>query len=159
MNHIPDVDWHQEPLLSVIKGLVLNSDEAPDWKEICQQIVNGVPHCDWVGFYWLHPDRPRTLLLGEYVGEPTEHTEIPFGRGICGQVAESLQTYVSDDVSLESNYIACSVSVRSEIVVPILKNGQFYGQLDVDSHTPAAFSARHRYFLEELCRTIEARIQ
>jgi GAF domain-containing protein len=95
------------------------------------------------------------LLLGDYVGEPTEHIEIPYGRGICGHVAESLKTYVSDDVTRESNYIACSASVRSEIVVPILKDGEFYGQLDIDSHTPAAFSAQHRQFLEELCRSIE----
>lgn len=155
----PDTVWNTEQLLQESDALLSSTvDSGPPWLAICRLIQDSIPGCDWVGFYWKHPEKDRMLLLGDYVGEPTEHTEIPYGRGICGQVAESLKTYVSDDVTLESNYIACSLTVRSEIVVPILKDGGFYGQLDIDSHTQAAFTPKHRKFCEDLCRLIESRI-
>lgn len=103
-------------------------------------LLNQLPHWDWVGYYIARPET-RTLHLGPYVGAPTDHVVIPYGKGICGQVAESEQTYVSDDVRKEGNYIACSISVRSELVAPVLINGLFVGQLDIDSSALANFSA------------------
>jgi L-methionine (R)-S-oxide reductase len=121
---------------------------------ICKLLMGSVPHYDWVGFYLVHPSRKRELVLGPFVGEPTEHVRIPFGKGICGQAAETREIYIVDDVSKESNYLSCSEKVRSEIVVPILKNGEIVGELDIDSHTLSAFTEEDGKFLENVCEIV-----
>jgi len=118
--------------------------------EICILLKNNVFHYDWVGFYIL--EKQNLLLnLGPYCGKPTDHTTIPVGKGVCGQVAESLKLKIVQDVTLENNYIACSLEVQSEIVVPILKNNQFVAEIDIDSHSPAPFSADDEKFLTAVC--------
>jgi len=97
-------------------------------------LVENVPHYDWVGFYLVDKAK-KELVLGPFVGEPTEHVRIPFGRGICGQAAERRTTFVVQDVSKEGNYLACSPKVKSEIVIPLFKGGEIIGELDIDSHT------------------------
>ncbi len=114
---------------------------------ICEVLQSSVDYYDWVGFYFKNGDK-RELKLGPYVGEPTDHTIIPFGKGICGQVAESNQNFVVPDVAAQDNYIACSISVKSEIVVPLFKNGENIGQIDIDSETPDPFSEQDERFLE-----------
>ncbi len=123
-------------------------------KTLCKFLHEILPDYDWVGFYWNHPEKPRTLKLGAFAGAPTEHVEIPFGKGICGQVAESNEFYITGDVTKEANYIACSVETRSEIVYPIRRNGTFIGQLDIDSHTPDAFDQQDVELLEAVCAYI-----
>lgn len=150
-----DLSWSLDREIQQVHELLSASMSLEErLQAVCEHVHKHIPRCDWVGFYFIHPDKERVLLLGPFVGEPTEHNEIPFGKGICGQVAESLQTYTSDDVSKESNYIACSLTVRSEIVVPILKEGRFWGQLDIDSHAVAAFGAQHQQFCEAICKRI-----
>ncbi len=105
-----------------------------------------IPHYDWVGFYLLDSQNNR-LILGPYAGKPTEHISIPVGKGVCGQVAESRKTMIVQDVTQQTNYIACSIDVQSEIVVPILKNGQFVAEIDIDSHAHAPFSIEDEQFL------------
>ena len=113
-----------------------------------------IPHYDWVGFYILDSEG-RTLVLGPYKGKPTEHTHIPVGKGVCGQVAESKQTMIVQDVTQQNNYIACSLDVQSEIVVPILKNGDFVAEIDIDSHAYAPFSDGDEQFLKAISRELE----
>lgn len=122
---------------------------------VCQLLHDAVPHYNWVGFYFHDSEKP-VLHLGPYVGEPTDHTEIPFGKGICGQVAESNNTFVVPDVSAQTNYIACSLTVKSEIVVPIFVNGKNIGQIDIDSHQLDPFTDQDQQFLEGLCAAIGA---
>ncbi len=100
-----------------------------------------------MGFYFANDDKPE-LLLGPYAGEPTDHTVIPFGKGICGQVAVSNQNFVVPDVSTQDNYIACSMTVKSEIVVPLFVNGKNIGQIDIDSNIIDAFTELDERFLE-----------
>ena len=121
---------------------------------VCKTLWERVGHYDWVGFYLVDPERERELVLGPCVGAPTEHVRIPFGRGICGKAAQSKETLVVQDVSVETNYLACSVETRSEIVVPIMKDGKLLGELDVDSHTLAPFTDADRRALETLCAWI-----
>jgi len=123
-------------------------------KAICYLLRNQVPHYDWVGFYLADPDEDRMLVLGPYEGEPTDHVRIPFGKGICGRVAESGKTLVIQDVSGEENYLSCSIDVRSEIVVPIHRNGRFVAQLDIDSHALAPFTDEDRLFLDRVCDAV-----
>ena len=120
-------------------------------KRICSLLEENVEIFDWVGFYLVDPDSDRELILGPYVGEETDHTRIPFGKGICGQAANSLETFVVQDVSQEDNYLACSVDVQAEIVIPVMKEDSFVAELDIDSHTKNSISQDHRVMLEEVC--------
>lgn len=120
---------------------------------ICQTLQNENPQYNWVGFYWMDSDA-RMLELGAYVGASTDHTRIPFGKGICGQVAESGEVFVVPDVHAQDNYLACSIETQSEIVVPIYKDGELIGQLDIDSHTKDAFSPADQAKLEAVCQAV-----
>ncbi|MDT7829283.1 GAF domain-containing protein [Pricia sp. S334] len=116
-------------------------------QQVCELLKNTVPHYDWVGFYFKNGDKEE-LKLGPYAGAPTDHTLIPFGKGICGQVAISNQNFVVPDVKAQDNYIACSISVKSEIVVPLFVNGENIGQIDIDSNTSDPFTVEDERFLE-----------
>lgn len=116
-------------------------------QSICELLQSSLETYNWVGFYMAHESEP-TLHLHTQAGLPTDHTVIPFGKGICGQVAVSNQNFVVDDVNAQDNYIACSIHVKSEIVVPLFKEGKNIGQIDVDSNTIAAFNDEDEQFLE-----------
>jgi L-methionine (R)-S-oxide reductase len=122
-------------------------------QDLCDFLQQEIPHYDWVGFYFANHEN-KTLTLGPFAGEPTDHTTIPFGKGICGQVAVSNQNFVVPDVMAQDNYIACSTIVKSEIVIPIFANGINIGQIDIDSHTINAFTPDDEAFLEEICKEI-----
>jgi len=115
--------------------------------QICALLETNVEHYNWVGFYFAN-HTSQTLHLGPYVGAPTDHTVIPFGKGICGQVAVSNANFVVPDVAAQDNYIACSFNVKSEIVVPLFVNGKNIGQIDIDSNTIDPFTAEDERFLE-----------
>ena len=115
--------------------------------QICALLESNVVHYNWVGFYFANPTT-QTLNLGPYVGAPTDHTVIPFGKGICGQVAVSNNNFVVPDVAAQDNYIACSFTVKSEIVVPLFVNGENIGQIDIDSNVLDPFTAADERFLE-----------
>lgn len=140
-------------LLNQVKEIVNTSIAKRDEKlyQICRLLFDEVEVFDWVGFYLVDPNAERELVLGPYVGEPTDHTRIPFGKGICGQAAETNKTFVVQDVSKEDNYLACSIHVKAEIVVPLFKEGEFAAELDIDSHTRNSITAEHRNVLEEVC--------
>ncbi len=123
---------------------------------ICELLKQEVYHYDWVGFYILD-QKKNELVLGPFVGKPTQHTHIAVGKGICGQVAASGQTMVVQDVTQVENYISCGLEVQSEIVVPVLKNGQFVAELDIDSHSPAPFTEEDNEFLSKVCHFLADR--
>lgn len=116
---------------------------------IVQIIPQRLPYYNWTGFYMLDPHDPNTLILGPFQGAPTEHTRIPVSEGICGAAVAQGETIVIDDVNADPRYLACSIETKSEIVVPIYVHGKIIGEIDIDSHNPAAFSAKDRAFLEE----------
>lgn len=118
--------------------------------KVCELLKQEVYHYDWVGFYILNPEN-NELVLGPFVGKPTQHTHIPVGKGICGQVAASGETMVVQDVTQVENYISCGLEVQSEIVVPVLKKGKFVAELDIDSHSPAPFTEEDSHFLGKVC--------
>mgnify|MGYP006152524017 FL=1 len=135
-----------QPKVSAIIADNLSSRDEK-LQSICQLLNQNVSHYNWVGFYFAnHED--KTLHLGPYVGAPTDHTVIPFGKGICGQVAESNANFVVPDVAAQDNYIACSFTVKSEIVVPLFVNGINIGQIDIDSHVLDPFTIEDERFLE-----------
>ncbi|MBX3097817.1 MAG: GAF domain-containing protein [Fimbriimonadaceae bacterium] len=109
--------------------------------------LNTLDGYDWSGIYVLRDDM---LHLDMYVGEPTDHREIPVGRGVCGTAVAENSNQVVADVRELSNYLACSVSTRSEIVVLIRDGDTILGQIDIDSHTPNRFAPEDEQFLIEL---------
>ena len=122
-------------------------------QQICDLLVSEVSYYDWVGFYFKNGDR-KELKLAQFTGEETEHTIIPFGKGICGQVALSNKNFVVQDVSEQENYISCGWKVKSEIVIPIFVNDENIGQIDIDSHTPNIFSSKDEELLEFVCKKV-----
>ena len=128
---------------------ILNTDKSVDSRlqTLCELLKKEVPYYDWVGFYFKNGGK-NELKLGPYAGAPTDHVIIPFGKGICGQVALSNVNFVVPDVQAQANYIACSISVKSEIVVPLFVNGENIGQIDIDSNTLDAFTTDDERFLE-----------
>lgn len=102
----------------------------------------------WVFISIIH--KKKELHLRAFAGKPTDHTIIPFGKGICGQVALSNQNFVVDDVSKQDNYISCSLEVKSEVVIPLFVNSKNVGQIDIDSNTPSAFDEKDVAFLEKV---------
>lgn len=120
---------------------------------ICDFLESQVSYYDWVGFYFRNGDKEE-LKLAEFTGEPTEHVIIPFGKGICGQVAVSNENFVVQDVSEQGNYISCGWKVKSEIVIPIFVNGENIGQIDIDSHTANPFTKEDEELLEFVCNKV-----
>ena len=122
-------------------------------EQICRLLKQSIPHYDWVGFYFKNGNK-NELKLGSFAGKPTEHTIIPFGKGICGQVAVSNANFIVQDVSEQDNYISCGFKVKSEIVIPIFVNSINIGQIDIDSHSVAPFTKADEIFLEFVCSEV-----
>ncbi len=122
-------------------------------QRICDLLRDRIAHYDWVGLYFAVPDE-RLLVLGPFSGAPTEHTQIPYGRGICGQSAETERSFVVPDVGAEPNYLSCSVQTKAEYVEPIVLSGVYLGQIDIDSHTRDPFTGDDGMLLSQLARLI-----
>lgn len=133
---------------------ILNRESEAD--EVLRQTVellhDRFAHYSWVGVYLVEGD---DLVLGPWKGpQATDHVRIPIGEGICGAAAASGRTEVVDDVSADARYLACFVSTRSEIVVPIAYEDRVVGEIDIDSDVPAAFGAEDRVFLERVAELV-----
>lgn len=136
---------------------IFNADQSTEVKlqKVCQLLHDEVAHYNWVGFYFRNGEKEE-LKLGPYVGAETDHIIIPFGKGICGQVAVSNETFVVPDVSAQDNYLSCSIETKSEIVVPIFKNGENIGQIDIDSHVIDPFTDADEELLNYVCEKVSA---
>jgi len=138
-------------ILEQTTTIIASGDQKKEiLQAVCKLLKSEVYHYDWVGFYL--PDASGSMLILEaFNGKPTEHTTIPIGKGVCGQVAQNKKLKVVQEVSKEDNYIACSIDVQSEIVVPIISDGKFLGEIDIDSHSFAPFSIDDEIFLTAIC--------
>ena len=130
-----------------------NSSNENKLQAICDYLESEISYYDWVGFYFKNGDK-NELKLAQFTGEPTDHTIIPFGKGICGQVALSNENFVVQDVTEQDNYISCGWKVKSEIVIPIFVNGENIGQIDIDSHTANIFTEEDEELLEFTCKKV-----
>lgn len=147
------MDPRMTALLTYLDAQARQRDAS--WPAILERTVQDLaaahPHFDWTGIYLLEGE---TLVLGPYVGAPTEHQRIGLGEGICGAAAAERETLVVDDVGADPRYLACFVTTRSEIVVPILDGERVLGEIDVDSDQPAAFGPADRALLEQLAERL-----
>lgn len=138
-------------LSSILESPKHNTDEKLE--KVCHLLDQEISYFNWTGFYFKNGDKDE-LKLGPYVGAETDHTIIPYGKGICGQVAVSNETFIVPDVHLQDNYLSCSIDTKAEIVVPIFKNGENIGQIDIDSHTIDPFTKEDLELLEWLCNEV-----
>lgn len=137
-----------------IKSIVTSNETVSEkLQNICNYLKQEVDYYHWVGFYFKNGDK-NELKLAEFAGEPTEHIIIPFGKGICGQVAISNKNFIVPDVSAQENYISCGWKVKSEIVIPIFVKGENIGQIDIDSHNVNPFSKDDEILLEFVCEKV-----
>lgn len=114
-----------------------------------------IPYYHWTGFYMIQEGK---LVLGHYIGKPTDHKVIEIGQGICGQAAERKETFIVEDVTKESNYLACSLETASEIVVPIMKGNEVLGEIDIDSDLLGAFDELDQQLLESIAAMLAERL-
>jgi GAF domain-containing protein len=132
---------------------------APDaraaMEHVVEQLKTQLPSYTWVGIYLMEGDE---LVLGPFLGKPSPHTRIPLDRGICGAAASERATIVVDDVRADPRYLACSLETRSEIVVPIMRDGRVLGEIDIDSDRPAAFGPADQALLEAVADALAARL-
>jgi len=138
---------------NIINIINNNSSLTIKLQAICDYLKQEIDYYDWVGFYFKNGDK-KELKLAQFSGEPTEHTIIPFGKGICGQVAVSNKNFIVQDVSEQDNYISCGWKVKSEIVIPIFINGENIGQIDIDSHSKNLFTKNDEELLEYVCQEV-----
>jgi L-methionine (R)-S-oxide reductase len=135
-----------------VNELLPEIEAAQDLQAVVDLLHDRVAHYSWVGVYLVEGD---DLVLGPWNGpEATEHVRIPVGQGVCGAAAASGKTEVVDDVNADPRYLACFASTRSEIVVPISREGRVVGEIDIDSDQPAAFGDADREFLERVAESI-----
>lgn len=155
---VPVIAYHD-----ILDELERFSLRARTSEELMREIVSRLaqlPTFKWVGFYMIELCRAsepeKMLVLGPFVGADTPHKRIPLNQGICGAAASSGKTVVVDDVHSDPRYLACSIETKSEIVAPIRVHGEVVGELDIDSHTAAAFR-REEGDLVERCAELVAR--
>ncbi len=150
-----------EEVRSEIDGL---AESLPTAQRLMQAMVkllhDRMLKYNWVGFYLLEPGaQPPMLVLGAFEGAMTPHTRIPLNQGICGAAASSGLTVVVDDVSKDPRYLACSLETKSEIVVPVFVHGKVVGELDIDSHFPAAFTAEHQALVQHCAMLVGKKLE
>lgn len=127
-------------------------------ENICVLLHEQMLKYNWVGFYLLEPGT-EILVLGAFQGAMTPHIRIPLNQGICGAAASSGKTVIVDDVSKDPRYLACSLETKSEIVVPIFVHGKVVGELDIDSHFPAAFTHEDRQLVEHCAQLVGTKLE
>ncbi|MFW8589746.1 GAF domain-containing protein [Glaciecola sp. 2405UD65-10] len=128
-------DYHT--ILGQISALTFNEkDIIANMANISAVLFNSLEEVNWSGFYLLKDDQ---LVLGPFQGQPA-CIRIPMGKGVCGSAAEARKTLVIEDVHQFEGHIACDSASNSEIVIPIIKNDQLIGVLDIDSPLFSRFS-------------------
>ena len=138
----------------------LVASDAPD-EEVLERVVRLVhdehPLWDWSGIYLLVDG---TLVVGPFAGsdEPPEHSRIEVGDGVCGTAVAEDRNQLVEDVRELDNYLACSLSTRSELVVLIREDGRIVGQFDIDSDERGAFTQDDEALLEELATVVAPRV-
>ncbi|MFT4653770.1 MAG: L-methionine (R)-S-oxide reductase [Patiriisocius sp.] len=136
-----------QSLVDKIKALTHNeSDSIANMANISAVLFNGLHDVNWLGFYLL---KEKQLVLGPFQGNPA-CIRIPIGAGICGKAAETLQIQLVENVHDFAGHIACDAASNSEIVVPMLRNGQLVGVLDADSPLVSRFNEVDAEYLSKI---------
>jgi GAF domain-containing protein len=147
---------HTAALDAITAAVAAAPDAQRAMESTVQLLSRHLSDYTWAGIYLLDGNE---LVLGPFVGKPSPHTRIPLGRGICGAAATEKATIIVDDVNADPRYLACSIETKSEIVVPIMRNGTVLGELDIDSDRKAAFGSADRALLERVAAILADRLE
>ena len=145
-----DVSQKKLKMESILKELKWVKEKEPDklFEKTVNLLYENFKHYDWVGIYFF---KGKELVLGPWRGEKeTEHKKIPIGKGLCSAAVLEKNTIIVNDVKRDPRYLPCFEETKSEIVVPIIKNGEVKGEIDIDSETPSAFTTSDKEFLEKV---------
>jgi L-methionine (R)-S-oxide reductase len=150
-----------EEVRDEVSKLAKTTRSAPELMQSMARLLHDrMLKYNWVGFYMLEPGAdPPVLVLGAFEGAMTPHSRIPLNQGICGAAASSGQTVVVDDVNKDPRYLACSLETKSEIVVPVFVHGKVVGELDIDSHFPAAFTSEHQALVQHCAKLVGEKLE
>jgi L-methionine (R)-S-oxide reductase len=144
------------PTLLQVDAIVSRLAGRAALQETCRFLRESSPHYRWIGVYRVDG---TDLVLEAWDGPaPTEHTRIPVARGLCGQAVREDRTVVVDDVRSSTEYLACFVETRSEIVVPIRDGPRVVGEVDIDGTSVGAYDASDRGFLERVAPKLTAAV-
>ena len=137
-----------------IEKIILKSKNV--LKDVVCFLYKNFDYYSWIGIYLV---KNNNLILGSWRGsQATEHKKIPIGIGICGSAAKTGRTEIIADVNSDSRYLSCFVSTKSEIVVPIKKEGKIVGEIDIDSDADNAFKKEDKFFLEKIADMLSEHI-
>lgn len=134
-------------------------DAVANMANVAALLWEFLPDLNWAGFYRVAPAKSGgadELVLGPFVGRPA-CIRIPFGKGVCGAAAESRATQLVADVHAFPGHIACDAASQSELVVPVLRDGTVVAVIDLDSPSPARFTAEDAAGIEALAALLSAR--
>jgi putative methionine-R-sulfoxide reductase with GAF domain len=135
---------------------IISRDDDLLLTHVVEYLYENFQNYSWVGIYLV---KDNFLILGPWRGpNATEHTKIPIGKGICGSAAASGKTEVISDVNADKRYLSCFVTTKSEIVVPIKKDGKVLGEIDIDSDKRSAFTNKDKEFLEKIADMLRLHI-
>jgi len=136
--------------------IILDEKKEKGLQEIIDLLYDSADYYDWIGIYII---KDNSLHLGSWQGkQPTEHTKIPIGTGVCGSAAKTGKTEKIPDVHADKRYLSCFVSTKSEIVVPIKYEEKIIGEIDIDSNTSDAFTKQDVIFLESIADMLSKHI-
>ncbi len=151
------MDNRRQQLVDNIRAAIAEKNTRNEILTAAVKLIDGFSDdFNWTGFYLLEGNE---LNVGPYVGPPTPHNRIELGQGICGAAATRKQTIVVDDVHADPRFLACSLTTRSEIVVPLMDGERCLGEIDIDSNKLAAFSSEDKEMLEAVARVIVDRLR
>ncbi len=135
-----------------VEKIIAETKSSQVLDAVVSYLFNHFEQYSWIGIYRVEGS---DLVLGPWKGaHATEHTRIPVGTGICGAAAASGDVEVVGDVASDNRYLACFCSTRSEIVVPIKKQGMVVGEIDIDSDIPNVFTQKDSVFLQKIAEEL-----
>ncbi|MFI9405254.1 GAF domain-containing protein [Nocardia sp. NPDC052316] len=123
-------------------------DRVANAANLASLVFHALPELNWVGFYFYDGNE---LVVGPFQGKPA-CVRIPLGKGVCGTAAQSRETQVVPDVHAFPGHIACDAETRSEVVIPLVHNGELIGVFDLDSPKPERFDDIDRHGLESVAQ-------
>lgn len=151
------MDAKRRKLVDDVRAAIAEQTSEEDVLRAAVELIDAFSDgFDWTGVYML---RGSILEVGPYVGPETPHRKIELNSGICGAAASRKQTIVVDDVNADPRFLACSLTTRSEIVVPLMAGETCLGEIDIDSNRPAFFTPEDREMLEEIARLMVKKLK
>ena len=142
----------QAQLAALLEG---ETDLIANTANMASLVYHALPDVNWAGFYFLKGD---VLVLGPFNGNPA-CVRIAMGKGVCGSAAAARESRLVEDVHAFPGHIACDAASRSELVVPLLKDGRVLGVLDLDSPLPGRFTTEDQAGCESLAATLLASLK